>query len=205
MPVEIFTKEQFEKNALPKNKMTGKEMWQSLGIVDGEYAYLVPLPDKLNAIEVRSSVHTNGISAESGKDSIRCWIVDVQTGKPWGSKIGRWTTRLPGWDSRTLEVIRELWSMASKIVECPSCHSARLKVFIVKKEGPNKGRVFLKCPNDGCNKGNPYFEWLGDEEKEVKSAPVIKTFTECLAIEIPANKRNELDKFLQSISGAIRF
>lgn len=212
MPVEVFTKERFEDQALPKNKATGEAMWKPLGIREGEYAYLIPLPDNINGIEVRSSVHSNGMSAESGKDSIRCWIVDIETGKPWGSKISRWTTRLPGWGERTLEVIRELWTMARKIVPCPTCKSARLKVFKVKKEGPNKGRVFLKCPNDKCNNGNPYFEWLGDEEKEVKESKEVKPVekkviakTECIAIEIPADKRSELDHFLQSIGGSVRF
>jgi hypothetical protein len=170
MAVEIFTKEQFEQQALPKAKGTNKPLWESLGLIEGEYTYLVKVHGVDNiGIEVRSSVHSNGISAERGKDSIRCWIVDVVTKKPWGSKIGRWTTRITGWGERTLEVIRTLYSMALKITTCPHCKSERLKVFKVKKEGPNKGKLFLSCPNEECSFNRQPFpnKILGDEDGEV--------------------------------------
>ena len=180
--VEIFTKEEFEQQALPVNKDTGEAMWQYIGLQGGEHAYLVRLPKYNVGIEIRSSVQSDGKSAASGKDSIRCWLVDVNTTQPMGSKVTRWTTRLPGWGERTKEVIRQLWAMGLKMVPCPTCEprgaDTRLRCFKVKKEGPNKGRLFLRCPVDGCK----HFEWMNvEEDGEVTTTtttPVAKKPTE---------------------------
>jgi hypothetical protein len=159
--VEIFTTKEFEEQALPVNKATGVPLWKYIGLQGGEHTYVVTLPKHNIGIEVRSSVHNDGKSAATGQDSIRCWLVDINDGKPMGSKVSRWTTRLPGWGERTKEVIRQLWQMGLKMVPCPSCKApagtdTRLRCFKVKKEGPNKGRLFLRCPVDGCK----HFEWL---------------------------------------------
>lgn len=158
--VEIFTREKFEEDALPRDKTTGERLWKHLGLRDGEHTYLVMLPKHNIGIEVRSSVHNDGKSAGTGEDSIRCWLVDVINGHPMGSKVSRWTTRLPGWGERTKEVLRQLWVMGQRMVPCPSCEApgkdTRLRCFKVKKEGPNKGRLFLKCPMEKCQ----HFEWL---------------------------------------------
>lgn len=162
--VEIFTKEEFERQALPTNKETGVALWKYLGLQGGEHAYLVALPKHNIGIEVRSSVQSDGKSAASGKDSIRCWLVDIDTTQPMGSKVTRWTTRLPGWGERTKEVIRQLWAMGQRMVPCPTCKApdtdTRLRCYKVKKEGPNKGKLFLRCPVDGCK----HFEWMNAEE-----------------------------------------
>lgn len=157
MAVEIFTKEDFEQKALPKLKNSNEPAWKSLGLVQREYAYLVPLPND-TAIHVRSSVDESGNSAGRGEDSIRCWIVDAKTGQPMGGKISKWTTRVPGWGDRTQDVIRQLANMAIKIRLCPGCGKERLKVFKVKKEGANKGRPFATCK--AGEKGCGFFEWL---------------------------------------------
>jgi hypothetical protein len=171
MAVDVFTKEEFEKQALPVNKDTGAPLWDYLGLRDGEHAYLVKMPKNNVGIEVRSSVKANGVSAATGKDSIRCWLVDQITKEPMGSKISRWTTRMPGWGERTKEVIRQLWAMGQKIIPCPSCKTTtgdnRLRCFKVKKEGPNKGKLFLKCPNEHCK----HFEWVDAEEDGEVKAP----------------------------------
>lgn len=163
--VEIFTKEQFEQNALPVNKDNGQPLWKYVGLQGGEHAYVVTLPKHNIGIEVRSSVHSDGKSAGTGEDSIRCWLVDATSGQPMGSKVSRWTTRLPGWGERTKEVIRQLWTMGQRMVPCPSCKApdgtdTRLRCYKVKKEGPNKGKLFLRCPVDGCK----HFEWMNTEE-----------------------------------------
>lgn len=155
MPVETFTKETFEAS-LPKDKNTEAALWIMEGLVDGEYVYSIHVSDYC-AIKIRSSVRQNGLSGASGKDSIRMWLADPITGRPMGSKLSRWTTRVNGWQERIIKQLRELWRMAKKINVCPTCGKDVIKVFKVKKDGPNKGRIFLKCmaePHCG------YFEWL---------------------------------------------
>jgi hypothetical protein len=178
MPVEIFTKAEFE-DALPKKKDSDEPAWSCLGLVDEEYAYLIPVSVKNNVgIHVRSSVSRTGFSAECGEDSIRAWIVDMTDGKPMGGKISRWTTRQPGWQHRLWNpthadpskrgVLWQLRNMAAKIVPCPKCGKERVKVFKVKKEGPNHGRPFRTCKAGG--EGCGFFEWL-DEETPAKPQP----------------------------------
>jgi len=160
MTVEIFTKEEFEK-ALPINKNTGEPMWRNARIIEGgEYCYLIDVDDEV-AIMVRSSIDRSGISAESGQDSIRCWLVrKMPCGgtAPLGSKVSRWTTRIPGWQDRMTEVIRTLWSWRKKAGNC--CGEPR-HILKVKVDTPNKGRIFTKC--NSCGK----FTWL-TEPKEKK-------------------------------------
>jgi len=160
MPVDTFTREQFEA-ALPRNKQTQAQLWKADGLVDGEYEYTVRISEHV-VIKIRSSVKYNGVSGECGKDSIRLWLADPTTGKPMGNKLNRHTTRVNGWQLRMTEALRELWRMGSKVTVCPTCGKAVVKVFKVKKDGPNKGRTFLKCmvePKVGEQKCD-YFEWL---------------------------------------------
>jgi len=177
-PVDIFTREQFE-DALPKLKADPtKPAWKSVGLDMGEYTYLIPLGDKPAQIMVRSSVDSSGKSASSGEDSIRCYIVDKDR-KFLGAKISRWTTRLPGWKERMLDIIHQLAKMAVKVTQCPKCDKALLRVFKVKKEGPNKGRFFLTCKT--CN---DYFEWLDhkdsdDDKPEKKAEPANPPCPDC--------------------------
>lgn len=188
MPVEIFTREQFE-YALP---MKGKfACWRGLGIVDGEYSYLIPCTNGNGVgIHIRSSIGPSGKSAECGENSIRAWIVDAEASRngdhrPLGNKIQRWTTREKGWERRLWNPKAEkekdkglLWhlgKMASMIGPCPQC-GTRTRVFRVRKAGPNKGRAFLKCPNEECGgqDGRAYFQWLDDkelEDSEVQAQP----------------------------------
>jgi hypothetical protein len=189
----------------------------------GEHAYHITLPKNNVAIEVRSSVRENNQSAATGKDSIRCWLIDSVTGQPMGSKITRWTTRLPGWGDRTKEVIRQLWTMGSKIVPCPTCKcqdanvDSRLRCFKVKKDGPNKGRLFLRCNIEGCR----HFEWLDEEEEaevkattvavkevEVDETPPLKglnTTTESFVVEVPKGMKEELAKLVEKMGGKLLF
>lgn len=144
MAVEIFSREQFEQ-ALPVG------YWAYSGLVNNEHTYSIQItPDIF--ITIRSSVDSSGYSADTGEDSIRAWLVD-KDGQPLGSKISKYTTRLPGWGKRLLGVLRGLWHMAELSGYCPKCHQVR-GVFKVKKSGPNKGRLFAKC--EKCDT----FEWL---------------------------------------------
>lgn len=164
MAVEIFTREQFE-SALPCHCKTQEKLWQSAGLSEGEYSYNVrPFPSLPYAIHVRSSVKANGISADTGQDSIRAWIVTTTTEgkpKPFGSKISRYTTRLPGWQDRLTVILRKLAMLIKQIAPCESCgHDC--PPFKVKKDGPNKGRLFSKCTNQDCK--SPKFTWIDPGE-----------------------------------------
>lgn len=143
MAVDIFTKAQFE-SALPVHNQTGEPLWRFGGLRDGEYEYLMPI-DSLSAILIRSSIHSDGFSAESGEDSIRAWLVNNED-KPLGSKVSKWVTRVPGWETRLKETLRTLWQLRKQSGNCINCGEP-LGIFKVKKEGPNKGRWFAKCIN----------------------------------------------------------
>jgi hypothetical protein len=156
MTVEIFTREQFE-SALHSHCNTGEKLWQSCGLQDGEFAYNVrPFPALPYVIHVRSSVKANGKSANTGQDSIRAWITK-DDGKPFGSKISRYTTRLPGWQERMTVILRKLAGMIKQITPCNTCGHDR-PTFKVSKDGPNKGRLFSKCTNNSCAKQE--FTWI---------------------------------------------
>lgn len=158
--VELFTREEFE-TALPVSKNGGYPLWGPAGLIDSEYAYLIPIqikgiPGYVLGIMVRSSVGPDGVSAGCGEDSIRCWIVGPDL-LPWGSKVSRWTTRLPGWQSRLTRVLRTLWKWAARIRPCPvNPEHGLVAVYKVRKEGPTKGRVFLRCRDKECR----FFEWI---------------------------------------------
>lgn len=146
--IETFTTTEFTAAALPTSKTTGQPLWKALGLVDGEYCYAIRI-DAVSQIIVRSSIGRDGISAPTGKDSIRCFLVD-NAGKSLGSKVSRWTTRLPGWGERTLENIRILWRMRKAAGN--NADGTPRPILKVKKEGPNKGRFFTK--------GDAGFIWL---------------------------------------------
>lgn len=92
------------------------------------------------------------VADAAGENSIRVWLCDMD-GKPLGSKVGRWVTRQPGWRERLIEKVGFLVAMAEKVQPCPQCGDL-MKVFIVNKDGPNKGRIFTKCNLHGN------FRWL---------------------------------------------
>jgi len=145
MATETFTKQDFERKALPVNKTTGEQMWESLGLQNGEEAYSVKI-DKDTSILVRSSVKPNGVCAGTGEDSIRAWLT-TSDGKPLGSKVSKFTTRTKGWDVRTKNVLRTLWSWRKNAGNCTCCGEPR-QIFKVKKAGENIGRIFTNCRNE---------------------------------------------------------
>lgn len=150
--IDQFTKEQFEA-ALPKHKETGEALAESAGLVNGEETYRMTVRDGVH-IMIRSSVRPNGIAAETGKDSIRAWLVNDENG-PLGSKIQSHVTRVSGWDERLNKILRELWKRGQGIIDCPVCGKPQ-GVWKVKKDGANKGRLFGKCTEHG------FFRWMDE-------------------------------------------
>jgi len=150
MSVEIFSKEEFEA-ALPVDR-EGNKLWFWAGLDRGEHAYIIEVQHDVR-ITVRSSVGPDGVSAASGQDSIRAWLCDI-TDRPLMGKTQNWITRLPGWRDRLTRMLRELWKRGKAIERCPDCRVLK-PIYKVKKDGPNKGRLFTKCPT--CGEG---FEWI---------------------------------------------
>lgn len=142
MAIEVFGNEEFEE-ALPNHRETGEPVWVSLGLMGGEYVYTVPIVENEVYILIRSSVRGDGLSAEVGRDSIRAWLVDKDW-QPLGTKVNHWITREAGWQTRLVEMLRNLWERARKAGFCPKCNKAR-GVFKVRRNNENKGKLFVNC------------------------------------------------------------
>ncbi len=159
MAVDVFTRAEFEA-ALPKNKLTKDPLWTYSGIVDGEYTYFLPVGNPFQrtlGICIRSSVRGYGgdaVSAASGEDSIRCWL--SLGGTPYMNKIKKYVTRVKGWEGRLTELLRLLYRLGNALRPCPTCGMLR-KAFMVKKEGPNKGRFFQNCV---VGQSHDAFDWI---------------------------------------------
>ena len=128
MAVEQFTKAEFE-DALPKHRDSGRPLWIHTGLVQGEHEYCVHVTDGDTStnklIRIRSSIGENGVSANSGKDSIRLWIEYEYKDRyhPLKKHKTRWTTRVPGWQERMTEKLRELYKLA--LEDSRSRHSSK--------------------------------------------------------------------------------
>jgi len=188
MTTERFTKKQFEdvlaefckdhEAAVIAERFTFEEYRYQMEIskisrADGESNAVL--------IEIASSVGRDGLADETGDNSIRLYLTD-SGGLPVGNKLQRWVTRVPGWEKRLTETLSKLYDIGKMIRYCDKCGSLK-KIFIVKKDGPNKGRLFMRCD---C----PYsFKWLDDNEQE-KLDKTIKKAKELVATAygVPANK-----------------
>jgi DNA helicase-2/ATP-dependent DNA helicase PcrA len=137
MPIDRFALEDFERF------LEGQKPYEPLGLMNGEYCYKLIL-DGQSAIMLRSSIGANGLAKESGKDSIRLWLVGNDD-KPLGSKIDNWTTRVSGWQNRLFDKIFELVKRRINAGDCQKCG----KPFGIYKRKSNK-KLFVKCFN--CSK-----------------------------------------------------
>lgn len=180
MTTETFRKLDFER-ALTDALQGADLKWIDDGLISGERHYSI-LITRWVKIQVNSTVMKDGLAAPTGENSIRAWITD-HNGNPLGSKIQRWVTRVPGWQKRLETVLEKLVNMADAIHYCSKCKSIE-KVFIVKKDGPNKGRLFLKCNCEGS------FSWLGDERDEDTPAPKAEMTPPCPKCMGPTTKRS---------------
>jgi hypothetical protein len=79
-----------------------------------------------------------------------------------GNKVQSYVTRVHGWQDRMTVVLRELWTRALAAGDCPHCEKP-LSIFKVKKEGKNKGRLFVKCWD--C-RDHETFRWLDEPVPE---------------------------------------
>lgn len=127
----------------------------------GEHTYWLPL-DASAAVEIRSSIHSNGVAASTGEDSIRLWLVQwngnfasLRDSLPLGGKLSRYTTRVSGWQTRLSDLIGHLAVFRLLAGNCPRC-AKPLGIYKVKKAGANHGRLFAKCANTGYDA----FKWI---------------------------------------------
>ena len=179
MPVEIFTRDQFEK-ALNFSPLGFKVIG-----LDRQYVYKIPMAHRLICgcgqkfypvpgykhaqcpkcgeirplngslvpgevyIYVYSSVDPRTGLSRDTGEDSIRLVLMDGGGKPL-AKLGHYVTRLPGWGKRLKKKCQELWKIGIRLPRCKKGHKARLSTC---RNGPNKGKVFAKCYR--CQK------WLG--------------------------------------------
>lgn len=105
-------------------------------------------------ILIRSSIDSSKVSADTGEDSIRVFLVD-EYNRPMGSKLNRWTTRKIGWEERVKQLLRQF----VKLCLASGADQGGIKIFKCK-QGENKGRLF-------CKRGDNFIAWLTDSKGEL--------------------------------------
>lgn len=180
MTIETFTKEQFE-NALPQDHIY-------IGLEKGEETYEI-LAGQFCKIVIRSSIKLNGVSASTGKDSIRMWL-NIKRGNsyiPLGRKPAL-TQRLTGWEGRMETKLNKLIAkgrmITSEVGNCSECDTPLFASLV--RTGKNEGRAHAKCSNR--EHFNQSFVWLDAPIKN--DNPEIKK--ESTEIEIKEQKSNSL-------------
>jgi hypothetical protein len=138
MAIDRFSKLRFEE-ALPTNKHTGEPIWKYIGFEKGEHVYAVPVKMGVE-IHIRSSIGEDFYAASTGQDSIRFHL--YKDGKPFGSKISCYVTRVRGWENRMLDQLRILWKRATSTELCEYCNGPKA-VF----KSRNTGKLFQACPD----------------------------------------------------------
>jgi hypothetical protein len=140
--IQRYTRAEFEAS-LPKHKLTGEPLSTPLGLISREFCYLLPIAETGAGILIRSSVGQDGVCAETGEDSIRAYLVRTSDLSPLGPKLQRWVTRVPGWDRRLQNILRDLYKLGLHVQPCKRCGIMRGIVKI--KKGKNSGRFALAC------------------------------------------------------------
>lgn len=141
--IDRFTKERFE-GVLPLHKETGVRLWKFIGFLEGEFVYGIDVFVKRiekpwATIHIRSSVGQNGFAKETGKDSIRLYI--MRDGRPHGSKLSCYITRVTGWEERLLKQLRIMYKRVKNLRPCEICGNPKA-IFKKVKDG----KLFQACP-----------------------------------------------------------
>jgi hypothetical protein len=138
--IEKFSKEEFEK-ALPVNKLTGEPLWKHIGLYEGEQTYALPVMRNnffYVTIIIRSSIDETGFARDTGKDSIRLYF--MLDGKPHGSKVSCYITRVKGWQDRLDKQLRIMYKRGGSLNLCPFC-GKRKALYRSKKDK----KLFQAC------------------------------------------------------------
>jgi GRF zinc finger len=161
--VDSFTAERFLA-ALPT--VNGAK-WEDVGLIGGECCFLLRFNDKSPGLLVRSSVRQDGKSAPKGEDSIRVLLVqNADNLNAAGVKIGNYTTRVNGWESRTAKIILEMVAWVNRSSStCPLCNSSI--PVLASKHPETLDRPFQRCESTGCK----FFEWLDEAARDWSEKP----------------------------------
>lgn len=180
MSVQIFTAKEFAK-ILPKNYI-------GLGAIKGEYCFFIPYKNELGIL-VRSSVGENGLSKETGQDSIRAFIVKNTDNsyKFFGGKIKAYVTRVSGWEERTKEMISKLTKQLEYCIPCPNCNETLVPFTVKDKKNKNCGRNYVQCMSGICkpntNAFSKVFLWcdepLPKQQTVTKKEEITNTNPNC--------------------------
>ena len=183
MTTERFSKLDFE-DVLAKILSDTDKGWSCIGLRAHDYRYVVGISEHV-FMQISSSVDAGGFAADTADDSIRVWLADHK-GMPLGNKTQRWVTRVTGWQERLGKVIADTLYMGSAIQYCNTCASVE-RVFVVKKDGANKGRIFTKCD---CKDS---FTWL--DEPKVEDQPKSPACPKCGGAMAARTRKSDGNKF----------
>ena len=163
MATEIFSKNEFEA-ALPTHKLTNAALWQSKGLVDGEYVYYVPVNENAG-IMIRSSIGASGYAASTGEDSIRLWLSGPDNGdsRAKSCKLDTYTKRTKNWRTTMLDKLRNLYQIGKFVRPC-KC-GGMVRVSRSSKDNEHKGYLFASCSNHGCH--DTRFAWIADPKGNI--------------------------------------
>ena len=181
--IDTFTKQQFEQ-ALPTHNGTSEPLWEYLGLLDGEHVYAIQVNGTNKRIVIRSSVKSDGMSADTGEDSIRLWV-EYHYKDKWFAlgKLDAWTTRVSGWQERMETKLRELWKLAledskrrssngnggqeTNVPLCPECNAE----MVVRERSWDRAK-FYGCPNfPNCRGTRPYTAKLEPKQEPKEFTP----------------------------------
>lgn len=145
--IDKFSKDRFEA-ALPIHKMDNYPLWHDVGFENGEFVYGIDLhKDGIGApwvtIVIRSSVAMDGFARNTGEDSIRIFF--LRNGKPHGSKLSCYVTRVKGWEERLTKQLRIMYKRGMNLKVCPLCEGPKA-IFKRKSYKGEDGKLFQACP-----------------------------------------------------------
>ena len=111
MPIERFTKDEFEKALANISSEFRAYFYKS------EWHYQWQFTEK-GLIKVNSSIGATEVARDTGEDSIRVWI--VYDGKPL-KKSRRWITRVSGWQDRLHKAVHGAVKEINDLEYSPKC------------------------------------------------------------------------------------
>lgn len=146
--IDLFNRAYFEHEFLPRRKSNNEPLWTCFP-KDGELCYLIEMGDEQVAIYLRSSINSITMESElTGQDSFRVWLVEKDT-PDQPLSISYMVTRKSGWQKRLYAKFSELRELRQRAGNCSHCGKPR-PIRKVKKNGPNKNRIFAShCRKPG--------------------------------------------------------
>lgn len=144
-----ITREEFEATILYRSNGTPSDFAETDICGCAESVYILRVLDRYE-IRVYSTIPKGCVTARDvGKDAIRIAVIDTLTDT--GTRVVRRINRTKNWRARLRDRVNEAFvSIRRGEGMCPTC-GAVIRRCVVRKEGPNKGKVFYRCQNESCN------------------------------------------------------